>query len=162
VLALVIVLIVTNLMTAGALILFLRLRPVGAPEPGDSAVRDTLDALARAGSPPTRQRQFISIEILNPIELAATRGRVLGIAGSLAPGFTRRVVYDQTAKILRRQLVEQHVAAEVHVHTLRPAGGTVGADSRPDEPGRTLDVETANYVDDIDVPVEQGRDQPPV
>src|SRR4051794_2184605 len=77
----------------------------------------------------TSTRRIITIEILNPIELAGTRGRLAGIAGSLAPGITRRVVYDQAIKNLRRQLAEERVVADVRVHTVSPA--------RPDAAGRS-------------------------
>jgi hypothetical protein len=163
---LVIVLIVTNLLTLAALI-YARLRPAAEPEPqpGDEQVRAALAALARQGPPTARTRQFISVEILNPLELANTRGRLLGLAGSFAPGFTRRMVYDQTVKELKRQLVAQHVIADVHVHNLRP----VAQDAAAVEPAvpsssdaRTLLVEPANFVDEVDVPLERGEGQPPV
>jgi hypothetical protein len=65
-------------------------------------------------------RRVITIEVLNPIELAGTRGRLVGIAGSLAPGITRRLVYDQVLKTLRRQLADQRVVADVRLHVFRP------------------------------------------
>ncbi len=77
------------------------------------------------GAPPPRQsssatRRVISVEILNPVELAGTRGRLAGIAGSIAPGLVRRIVYDQTIKTMRRQLAEQGVVADLRLHTVRP------------------------------------------
>lgn len=117
---LVVLLVLTNLVTLGALGYFV-LRPADpARQRPDRAAAAALD---RSPRPPTAAggtRRLISIEILNPIELAGTRGRILGIAGSLAPGLTRRIVYDRTLKILRTQLVDQHVVADVRIHTLRP------------------------------------------
>lgn len=119
-LVLVIVLAVTNLVTLGAL-LYLYLEPIEAPGP-DPGAADALDRSPRpaAAVGPASERRLISIEILNPIELAGTRGRLAGIAGTLVPGLTRRIVYDQTLKIVKEQLVEQHVVADVRLHTLRP------------------------------------------
>jgi hypothetical protein len=119
VLALVIVLVVTNLAALAALA-YVAFGPPTQPAP-DPAVARVLNA----GLPITSTsatRRVISIEILNPLELAAaTRGRLAGIAGSIAPGLIRRVVYDQTVKQLRRQLGEEHVAADVRLHIVRPA-----------------------------------------
>lgn len=157
-LVLVVVLVVTNLLTAAALV-YVRLRPAPPPEPGDEQVRAALAALARQGPPSARARQFVSVEILNPLELANTRGRLFGLAGSFAPGLTRRMVYDQTVKEMKRQLVAQHVIADVHVHNLRPVEQQAPTDDRSDP--RTLLVEPANFVDEIDLPTQPPGDQPP-
>jgi hypothetical protein len=63
----------------------------------------------------------ITIEILNPIELAGTRGWWAGIAGSLAPGLTNRVVYDQAINLVRTQLADHDVVADVRLHVFDPA-----------------------------------------
>jgi hypothetical protein len=67
-----------------------------------------------------RARRVITIEVLNPIELAAARGRLVGVAGSLAPGLVTRLVHDQTVRTLRRELTAQGVAADVRLHTVGP------------------------------------------
>lgn len=157
---LVVLLLVTNLLTAATLV-YLRMRPAPPVGPDDEQVRTALEALAGRAPQAGRSRQFISIEILNPIELAHTRGRLMGLAGSFAPGLTRRVVYDQTVKELKRQLVVQHVIADVRVHTLRSVDGERMAPAASDP--RTVSVEPANFVDEIDQPVDLPRaDQPPV
>ena len=115
---LVIVLIVTNLVTLGVVAYFL-FRPAEAPGV-DPAAATALDRSPRPPAPLGGTRRLISIEILNPIELAGTRGRIAGIAGSLAPGLTRRIVYDQTLKSLKHELAGQKVVADVRIHTLRP------------------------------------------
>lgn len=115
----VIVLVVTNVVTVAALgaLAYLRLRPPPQPRP-DPRLGDALDgALARSVSP-TGTRRVISVEILNVVELAGTRGRLAGIAGSLVPGITARFVYDQTIKTMRRQLEAERVVADVRMHTL--------------------------------------------
>lgn len=97
-------------------------------------------ALDRTPSPPVTAgttRRLISIEILNAGELAGSRGRLAGLAHNVVPGLTRRVVYDQTVKILREQLLAQRVQADVRVHVLRPPGG----------PGPTVDEVTTIDLD---------------
>jgi hypothetical protein len=59
---------------------------------------------------------FISIEILNPIELAAKESRMAGTMGGLAPGLIRGIVYRRTTSMLRDQLAENGVQAEVQLH----------------------------------------------
>jgi hypothetical protein len=135
VLVLVIVLVVTNLLALGAAA-WLAVRPRRHPEP-DPVVAAAVEAM-RPPVSSSGTRRVITVEILNPIELAGTRGRLAGIAGSFAPGITRRLVYDQAIRTLRQQLVEQRVVADVRMHTItpprpaaavpsdRPDGGTAG------------------------------------
>jgi hypothetical protein len=118
VIVLVIVLIVTNLVALGVLARF-ALRPAEHPAPSRS-VAEAIDAARRPELSSSATRRVITIEILNPIELAGSRGRIVGIAGSLAPGITRRIVYDQAIKLVRRHLAEQKVVADVRLHTVRP------------------------------------------
>jgi hypothetical protein len=118
VLVLVIILVVTNLVTLGVLAWFL-LRPAEQPAPDEKLAR-ALTAAAGASSSGVTSRRLITVEVLNPIELAGTRGRLVGIAGSLAPGITRRLVYDQVLKTLRRKLTEERVVADVRLHVFRP------------------------------------------
>lgn len=114
---LLLLLVVTNLVAIGLAAALWRLRPRDV-EPTPELAELLANVARQPGAIGTRR--IISVEILNPIELAGTRGRVIGIAGSLAPGITRRVVYDQAMKTLRRQLAEQQVVADVRLHTLRP------------------------------------------
>jgi hypothetical protein len=150
---LVILLIVTNLGTLGMLLRGRRRSPAAdqAAEPG---LRAALDATAPAVAAATGTRRLISIEILNPVEVAGTRGRVLGVAGSLAPGLTRRIVYDQVAKILRSQLGERQVVADVRVHTLQPI--------QPTHSGSALAAQPGRYADDVEAVVGEPGGQPPV
>jgi hypothetical protein len=107
---LVLVLAATNLATLAALVL--SRRRTAPPPPGIAST----PAPGATG----RVRRLITVEILNPIELAAARGRVAGIAGSVVPEVTRRIVYDRAAKILERDLAGYDVVADVHIHTMRP------------------------------------------
>ncbi|MFP5304736.1 MAG: hypothetical protein ACLGI7_02790 [Gammaproteobacteria bacterium] len=61
---------------------------------------------------------LISIEILNPIELAGRESSLAAPVGALAPGLIRRIVYQRVASILREQLAGQGVEAEVRFHGL--------------------------------------------
>jgi hypothetical protein len=145
VLALVIVLVVTNLVTALLLLLRLRRGPVS----GDEA------EVFEAPRPPgmrDRDRRLLTIEVLNPLELATARGgRIAGLAGSIAPGLTRRIVYDQVFKILRRELDRMGVHADVRLHTLRPVPRSRPT-PRPDD--RVVD---ALVVDEV-APLDLGPD----
>ena len=120
-LALVIVLVVTNVVTVAALVVAVRGKL--APEEPDAALTETLPPARGVAAGETRPRRLISIEIHNPIELAGQRNRMFGIAGSFVPDLTRRVVYDQTAKVLREQLAERRVVADVRVHAFAAAPG---------------------------------------
>ena len=60
--------------------------------------------------------RLISIEILNPIQLAAQHNAFAGLLGNLAPGLIRREVHRQAAGILRAELEKWQVLAEVRVH----------------------------------------------
>ncbi|TSE01983.1 hypothetical protein FOS14_00900 [Skermania sp. ID1734] len=61
--------------------------------------------------------RLLSVEILNPIELATSQAKFAGaVAGSLVPGLVRQIVYEQAAKILNEELPKQGVKAEVRIH----------------------------------------------
>lgn len=92
-----------------------------------------------------RSRRLITVEVLNPIELVSTRGRVAGLAGSLAPGIARRVVYDQILKTLRRELADKHVVADVRLHQLRPTTPAAAAAAAVIQPGPASPATTTEY-----------------
>lgn len=149
---LVILLIVTNLVTIG-LLAYVAFWPPGEAGP-DPRLAQALDGSLPRTVSATGTRRVISVEVLNVIELARTRGRLAGLAGSLVPGLTARIVYDQTIKTMRRQLVEEQVVADVRLHTLRPlpparpakralrAAEPTSVDDPPtlDEPGPAVDA----------------------
>jgi hypothetical protein len=116
VLVVVIVLIVTNLAALGALG-YVLLRPPPQPRP-DPRLGAALDGTLARSVTATGTRRVISVEILNVLELAGTRGRLAAFAGSLVPGLTARIVYDQTIKTMRRQLESEKVVADLRLHTL--------------------------------------------
>ncbi|MGB0218123.1 MAG: hypothetical protein ACPGJF_02185 [Sinimarinibacterium flocculans] len=61
---------------------------------------------------------LITIEILNPVELASQESPLAGPLGRVAPGLIRRLVYQRAAEMLRQQLGEHGVQAEVRIHGL--------------------------------------------
>jgi hypothetical protein len=159
----VIALLVTNLGTVGALV-YLWLRPPPQPRP-DARLGEALDRTLARSVTATGTRRVISVEILNIVELARTRGRLAAFAGSLVPGLTARIVYDQTIKTMRRQLEVEHVVADVRMHTLaridaHPApGGRVEAGGRVDAGSRVdasttdrVEATTANGLADVEDP----------
>ncbi|MGN6608756.1 MAG: hypothetical protein ACTHMS_17325 [Jatrophihabitans sp.] len=62
------------------------------------------------------RKRLLTVEILNPLELATAQHKLAGVAGSFAPATVRSIVYDQAAKITREQLAKHQVQADVQVH----------------------------------------------
>lgn len=75
---------------------------------------EELEAAFTAG-----KRRVITIEILNPLELASTKHRFGGLAGAVAPRALRKLVYEQTVREMKVQMVEEGVVAEVGLHAAR-------------------------------------------
>jgi hypothetical protein len=67
---------------------------------------------AFAGGP----RRVLTVEILNPLELAKAQHKLAGVASGFAPSAVRALVYDQAAKITRVELAKHGVAADVQIH----------------------------------------------
>lgn len=69
--------------------------------------------LAGAGS-----SSFVSIEILNPVELASKESSFAGPLGNIAPGLLRKIVYQRAVAIIREDLLKHGVQADVKIHGL--------------------------------------------
>ena len=69
-----------------------------------------------AAAPPVRLGGLISVEILNPMELAVRDSRLARTFGSLTPELVRREAYREITRRLIVQLKEQGVVAEVKLH----------------------------------------------
>jgi hypothetical protein len=151
VLVLVIVLVVTNLCTLALLVRW-RLRPVDHPQP-DDLVAKAIEA-ARPPTSTSSTRRVITVEILNPLELAGTRGRLAGIAGSFAPGITRRIVYDQAIRNLRQQLVAERVVADVRLHTIAPRAAATA------KPGSAPVVDVVENAPPAETPLPEPKSAP--
>ncbi|MGH8541836.1 MAG: hypothetical protein ACRETW_15195 [Stenotrophobium sp.] len=63
-----------------------------------------------------KKAMLLTVEILNPMELARKESWFAGAAGSLAPGLVRRIVYRRTRAMMLDQLALFHVKAEVRQH----------------------------------------------
>lgn len=72
--------------------------------------------LATAKSAVVGKPRIITLEILNPIEVAKSRVKIAGVAGAVAPNLIRKVVYGQTVTILHKQLADFGVKADVRIH----------------------------------------------
>jgi hypothetical protein len=90
-----VVLLACNL--AALLFLFWRLRRAD-----DRVAEGQAAATAWEPLPPRLERSFvagkdrlISVEFLNPLEMAAGQKKIAGVVGSVAPDLVRRLVYDQ-------------------------------------------------------------------
>ena len=62
------------------------------------------------------RNRVIAIEILNPIELAASQVQFAGVVGGIAPGAIRKVVYEQAVKMMKEQFEKEGVKADVRIH----------------------------------------------
>jgi hypothetical protein len=62
------------------------------------------------------QTEVISIQLLNPMELAAQQSKLAGVFGSLTPSLVRRIVHNEAIKITRRELEKHGAKAEVRFH----------------------------------------------
>jgi hypothetical protein len=61
--------------------------------------------------------RVLTIEILNPLELAASQNWVAGIASSLAPALVTKIVYERAAKQMKEELGKFGVEAIVQIQT---------------------------------------------
>lgn len=66
----------------------------------------------------SRTSPFITIEILNAIELVSQTTSVGGLIGKFAPGTIHRMVVRRTADTLRDQMTDHGVQVKVVVHGL--------------------------------------------
>jgi hypothetical protein len=145
VVALVIVLAATILVTLAVLVHALR-RDRGSADGTDQT--EVFEAPRPAGVS-GHDRRLITVELLNPIALAGARGgRMASLAGTIAPGLTRRLVYEQTLRTLRQELHDKDVLADVWVHTLR----TVPRQRAPRvERGGVVDAAVVDQVAPLDL-----------
>lgn len=60
-------------------------------------------------------RRLITVEILNPLEVAGRESRAGGLVGTLAPSLVTRIVYDQASQQILDGLSAEGVDAQVQV-----------------------------------------------
>ncbi|NMN98534.1 hypothetical protein [Antrihabitans stalactiti] len=79
--------------------------------------------------------RVLTIEILNPLELAASQNWVAGIASSLAPALVTKIVYERAAKMMKEELGKFGVEAVVQIQTgvppSQPAASPKASTSKP-------------------------------
>lgn len=71
------------------------------------------DARALLG---TERPLLLSIEILNPMQVAAQQSWLANAFGSLTPGLVRRIVYERAQDIVRQEVLKHGLEAEVRLH----------------------------------------------
>lgn len=82
-----------------------------------AAELDTIaDAPPAPPIPAVSSRPIITIEILNPLELASSQIRAAALVGSWRPDMITKIVYEEAVKQIAAQLVEEGVVAEVLIH----------------------------------------------
>lgn len=60
--------------------------------------------------------ELISIQLLNPMELAAQQSKLASALGSLTPSLIRRIVHNEAIKITRKELERHGAKAQVRYH----------------------------------------------
>lgn len=88
-----------------------------------SALHAALDDLGAAGDAPPGValggEQLITVEILNPLELATAQTRAATVLHRVRPQLLSRIVYEQAVRELEERLADEGVVAEVRVRGTR-------------------------------------------
>jgi hypothetical protein len=74
------------------------------------------DLRAQAVAAGITATQFYTIEILNPLEVAAADSKLGEVFGSLTPAIVRREVHRRAHGIIRQQLSGRGIRADVRLH----------------------------------------------
>ena len=77
---------------------------------------DGIGAALRATVAALNRPALISVEVLNPLELAARESRLAKALGALTPDLVQREVYQQVYERMCKQLQDQGVVADVRLH----------------------------------------------
>lgn len=70
---------------------------------------------AEPAEAPGARRELLTIEILNPVQLAASQHWAAGTLGGVAPALLRKLVYDRAIGVAERMLMEHGAEAIVKV-----------------------------------------------
>lgn len=62
---------------------------------------------------------YLTVRILNPLEVASNNSRLAGPISGVAPGLLRRQVYDQMSNELQQELAGYGIEAEIAVQRCR-------------------------------------------
>ncbi|MDT0618207.1 hypothetical protein RM531_06950 [Salinisphaera sp. P385] len=63
-----------------------------------------------------RESLCLTVEVVDPLAVAATHSRLAGPVSGVAPGLVRRRVYDQLQRELEEQLQERGIDARIELH----------------------------------------------
>lgn len=81
-----------------------------------SAQTGASDERARAALVHDADAMVLSVEVLNPLELARANSRIGSSLAGVAPGLVRKRVYQQVARELGDELAERGVEANIEIH----------------------------------------------
>lgn len=108
--------VITLVLSLGLLAWALKLRArLSALEAQSNALGERLGSMSPAKSDSTGKPMLLTIEILNPIELARKESWFAGAFGTLTPSLLRRIVYTRTLTIMQDQLLQFDVKADVQL-----------------------------------------------
>jgi hypothetical protein len=114
----VLALLVAAVVGVAALLLQRRVSTLQAQIEGLSAEAVSQGSTPALASPALEpgSRRLITVEILNPLEVAASQSRAARLLVGLTPAMITKIVYDQASAQILEGLEEEGVAAEVRVH----------------------------------------------
>ncbi len=108
--------VITLILSLGLLAWALKLRAQLAVLEGQSnALSARLGSAPPVKSVATDKPMLLTIEILNPVELARKESWFAGAFGTLTPTLLRRIVYTRTLTIMQDQLLQFDVKADVQL-----------------------------------------------
>lgn len=117
------ILLVANLLALIAVLgwLFLLQRRTAELQAGSQSLAAEVEAMPAdlrelAGVAGIAATQFYTIEILNPLEVAAADSKLGEVFGSLTPAIVRREVHRRAHGIIRQQLADRGIRADVRLH----------------------------------------------
>jgi hypothetical protein len=108
--------VITLLVSLGLLAWVFKLRArLAALEAQSNALSTRLGSAPPVKGDPSGKPMLLTIEILNPIELARKESWFAGAFGTLTPALLRRIVYAKTLVIMQEQLLQFDVKADVQL-----------------------------------------------
>ena len=108
--------VISLLFSAGLLAWVLQLRSrLAILEAQSSALAGQLGATPVPMRDTSGKPMFLTIEILNPVELARKESWFAGAFASLTPTLLKRIVYARTLTIMQDQLLQFDVKADVQL-----------------------------------------------
>lgn len=108
--------VITLLVSLGLLAWVVKLRTrLATLEAQASALASRLGTMPAPMRDTSGKPMFLTIEILNPVELARKESWFAGAFASLTPTLLKRIVYARTLTIMQDQLLQFDVKADVQI-----------------------------------------------